>query len=46
VCERWIAEERDVGHVLARLSEAGFDPELCARFEADAAAAFRAQGAA
>jgi NADPH-dependent 2,4-dienoyl-CoA reductase/sulfur reductase-like enzyme len=46
VCERWIAEERDLAHVLARLGEASFDPELFRRHEDEIAAAFGRQGAA
>lgn len=46
VCERWIAEERDVAHVLPRLHEAAFDPELHRRHEPEIAAAFARQGAA
>ena len=42
VCERWIQEERDLAHVLPRLAEAGFDPELHRRHEREIAA----QGAA
>ena len=40
VCERWIAEERTLAHVLPRLSEASFEPELFARHEGEIAAAF------
>ena len=32
-CERWIREKRSVGHVLANLPEANFDPEFSARHE-------------
>lgn len=39
VCERWLAEQRDVAHVLAHLRQANFDPELFARHEAEIAAA-------
>jgi NADPH-dependent 2,4-dienoyl-CoA reductase/sulfur reductase-like enzyme len=46
VCERWIAEGRELGHVLGRLGEASFDPELFARHEPEIAAAFARQGAA
>jgi hypothetical protein len=40
VCARWIAEERDVAHVLPHLGEAHFDPELFARHEGAISAAF------
>ena len=43
VCERWIREERPVEHVLDRLAEASFDPELFRRFEPEIAASLRAQ---
>lgn len=43
VCERWLAEGRDVAHVLAHLGEANFDPEFFARHEAEIAAAFGAR---
>ncbi len=43
VCERWIAEEVEVGDVLGRLSEANFDPELFRRYESEAVRAFRTQ---
>lgn len=43
ICERWIAERRPVADVVARLSEAGFDPEFSRRHAAAAANAFRAQ---
>jgi NADPH-dependent 2,4-dienoyl-CoA reductase/sulfur reductase-like enzyme len=33
VCERWIAEERDVDYVLAHLEQMEFDPEFAPRFE-------------
>lgn len=46
VCERWIAEERELGHVLARLGEADFDPEFFQRHEREMAEAFARQGAA
>lgn len=46
VCERWIAEERTLAHVLPRLGEAHFDPELYRRHEHEIAAAFARQGAA
>jgi len=46
VCERWVREERELGHVLARLGEANFDPELFRRHEPEMAAAFARQGAA
>ena len=42
VCERWISEGRSLDHVLARLAEANFDPELYRRFESDVARAFAA----
>jgi len=45
VCERWLAEGRDVAHVLAQLGEANFDPEFFARHEAEIAAAFGARSA-
>ena len=35
VCERWIAEERDLDYVLANLQEAWFDPELYHRWDRD-----------
>lgn len=43
VCERWLAEGRDVEFVLAQLEEAHFDPELFHRFEDQARAALEAQ---
>jgi NADPH-dependent 2,4-dienoyl-CoA reductase/sulfur reductase-like enzyme len=50
VCERWLAEQRDVAYVLAHLGEANFDPEFFARHEREIAAAFErarvAQGVA
>jgi NADPH-dependent 2,4-dienoyl-CoA reductase/sulfur reductase-like enzyme len=46
VCERWIAEGRGLDHVLPRLGEASFDPELFTRHEREIAAAFARQGAA
>jgi NADPH-dependent 2,4-dienoyl-CoA reductase/sulfur reductase-like enzyme len=46
VCERWIAEGRGLAHVLPRLGEASFDPELFTRHEREIAAAFARQGAA
>lgn len=49
LAERWIAEQRDVGYVLAHLGEANFDPEFFARHEREIAAALgtaRAQGVA
>jgi len=46
VCERWIAEERTLAHVLPRLDEAHFDPELYRRHAREIAAAFTRQGAA
>lgn len=45
VCERWLAEGRDVAYVLAHLGEANFDPEFFARHEAEIAAAFGARAA-
>src|SRR5262245_61079529 len=46
VCERWIAEGRGLAHVLPRIGEASFDPELFDRDEPEIAAAFARQGAA
>ena len=46
VCERWIAEQRSLEHVLAHLAEVSFDPEFFRRHEADVARAFARQGAA
>ena len=46
VCERWIEEGRGLAHVLPRIGEASFDPELFARHEQEIAAAFARQGAA
>lgn len=46
VCERWIAEGRGLDHVVARLGEAGFDPEFYARHEHEIGAAFAREGAA
>jgi NADPH-dependent 2,4-dienoyl-CoA reductase/sulfur reductase-like enzyme len=46
VCERWIAEGRGLAHVLPRIGEASFDPELFTRHEREIAAAFARQGAA
>jgi len=46
IAERWIAEGRRLDHVLPRLAEAGFDPELFRRWEREIAAAFERQGAA
>jgi NADPH-dependent 2,4-dienoyl-CoA reductase/sulfur reductase-like enzyme len=46
VCERWIAEGRDLDHVLPRLGEAAFDPELFAHRGREIAAAFARQGVA
>lgn len=33
VCARWIKEKRDIGHVMAHLREANFDPEFHKRYE-------------
>ena len=41
VCERWLAEQASVEHVLDHLEEANFDPELFERCEGAARAAFR-----
>ncbi len=40
VAERWIAEQRDLTHVLARLDEADFDPEFQRRHRAEIHSAF------
>jgi len=46
VCERWIAEGRDLPYVLAHLREAMFDPELYHRWERDIVAALTGKVAA
>ncbi len=46
VAERWIAERRTLEHVLPRLGQANFDPELFRRHEAEMSAAFGRQRAA
>ena len=43
VCERWIREGRDLGHVLAHLAQANFDPELFRRHEPAIAASLGRQ---
>jgi NADPH-dependent 2,4-dienoyl-CoA reductase/sulfur reductase-like enzyme len=46
LAERWIAERSELAHVLPRLGEANFDPELFRRHEREMTAAFARQGAA
>lgn len=43
VCERWIRDALPIEAVLARLSEANFDPEFFTRHEREIAATFRSQ---
>ena len=43
VCERWLAEERPVAHVLEHLAEANFDPEFFRQNEQAVARAFQEQ---
>ena len=44
VCERWLEEGRTVDHVLERMADASFDPELFERHEGEAVRSFRAEG--
>ncbi len=46
VCERWIADGRDVGYVLDHLREAMFDPELGRKWDRDIVASLRGKEAA
>ncbi len=43
VCERWIAEERDVDYVLDHLGDGHFDPEFFRRHEAEIVRTLRRQ---